>query len=282
LGDRYFLGPPLPLDGRLYGLTEKDNLLALNCLDAADGRPLWQQPLAYAPSRLLLDPGRHIQAASPVYGHGVLVCPTNTGVVLGIDLLTPGLAWAYPYRSRTLTYSRATAGGRRPRISPPQVVAEWKSPVTLIDQDRVLFTAPDEASIHCLNLRDGTLVWRRDRDRDDLYLAGVVAGHALVVGNHGCRALALEDGQQRWRVETGVPTGRGAAAGDRYYLPVRAAGSKKQPTIVVIDARRGTVLARVRVAGKQAPGNLVVCGDEILSQSVTALTAYRAKKAAKK
>ena len=99
LSDSYFLGPPLAIDDRLYVLVEKDNELSLVCLAAASGELLDRQTLAYAPTRLLLDPGPRIQAVQPVYSDGILVCPTNAGVVLGVDVATPGLAWAYPYRT---------------------------------------------------------------------------------------------------------------------------------------------------------------------------------------
>src|SRR5207244_4120566 len=56
LDDCYFLGAPLPLDGRLYVLVETRGELALACLRAADGTLLLKQPLAAAPTRMLLDP----------------------------------------------------------------------------------------------------------------------------------------------------------------------------------------------------------------------------------
>ena len=121
--------------------------------------------------------------------------PTNAGVVLGIDIVTPGLLWAYPYRTQSLTQS--TAYERRGRSSPAQIIAEWKAPITLVDRDRVIFTSADEASIHCVSLRDGSLVWKQTRSVDDLWVAGLVAGKVLVVGRRGCRALA-------WRIANPV------------------------------------------------------------------------------
>jgi outer membrane protein assembly factor BamB len=179
LSDSYFLGPPLPLDGRLYALTEKDNKLALVCVAAADGALVWKQALAYAPTRLLLDPGRRVQAARPAYGEGILVCPTNAGMVVGVDLLTPGLAWAYSYRTRPLTQSQPSSVGRRVKVSPTQITAEWQAPVTVVQGGKIIFTAPDCPSIHCLRLRDGSPLWEAARANDDLYVAGIFAGKGL-------------------------------------------------------------------------------------------------------
>ncbi|HEY7156882.1 MAG TPA: PQQ-binding-like beta-propeller repeat protein [Gemmataceae bacterium] len=278
LSNRYFLGPPLPLDGRLYALTEKDHELALVCLAAADGALVWKQALAYAPTRLLLDPGRRVQAARPAYGEGILVCPTNGGMVVGVDLLTPGLAWAYSYRTRPLTQSQPSAVGRRVRVSPTQITAEWQAPVTVVQGSKVLFTAPDCPSIHCLSLRGGSPLWEADRANDDLYVAGVFAGKVLVVGKQACRALDLADGKELWQVETGLPSGRGVANGDIYYLPLKEAARGKEPAIYALDLRKGVIRARIPSPRKEVPGNLLLWHGEAFAQTVTAVTAYPKRK----
>jgi outer membrane protein assembly factor BamB len=277
LSDCYFLGPPLPLDHRLYALTEKHNELALVCLRAADGTLAWKQPLALAPTRLLLDPGRHIQVARPAYGDGLLVCPTNAGVVVAVDLLTRELAWAYPYQTEALTQS-SPAEGRRGRAGPPHVVAEWMVPATVIQAGRVLFAAPDGRSIHCLSLRDGSLLWKVPPVEEDRYVAGVVNGKVLVVGKQSCRALDLADGKQLWQLETGLPGGHGVAVGNVYYLPLREAGRDDEPAIYAIDVDRGIVQARTPWPRKEVPGNLLLRDGDVLSQTAGAVTAYRARK----
>jgi outer membrane protein assembly factor BamB len=277
LRDCYFLGPPLPLAGRLYALTEKENEVSLACLSAADGALVWRQPLALAPTRLLLDPGRRIQAAVPAHAEGILVCPTNGGVVVGVDLLTPGLAWAYAYRGSPLTQAQAY-GGRGGRTSRPRVIAEWPTAVTAAGRGRVVFTAPDEPSVHCLSLRDGRLLWKAGREEGDLYLAGVFADRVLLVGKRFCRALALADGRQVWRAETGLPSGRGAVAGDVYYLPLKAAAGGKGPAVWALDLRNGNVVARTPTPRDRAPGNLLLWRGEVLTQTATAVTAYRERK----
>ncbi len=269
----YFLGPPLPIDGRLYGLVEKNSELSLVCLNASRGELLWKQPLAFAPTRLLLDPGRRLQASRPVFSQGVLVCPTTAGVVLAIDIATPGLLWAYPYRTQSLTQTVPTYE-RRGRSGPALIIAEWKSPNAFVAGDRVIFTAADEGSIHCVSLRDGSLLWKQPRSGDDLWVAGLVAGKLVVVGKRGCRALDPVDGRQVWRLLAGVPSGHGVARDHVYYLPLRETVSEQGPAICAIDVDRGQILARIPVPPKDLPGNLVSFQGELLSQSATALTAY--------
>jgi outer membrane protein assembly factor BamB len=271
-----FLGPPLELGGRLYLLADKDNEVSLVCLSAADGALVWRRPLALAPTRLPLDPGRRVQAAVPVHAKGVLVCPTNSGLVAGVDLLTPGLAWAYPYRTTPLTQAQSY-GGRGGRTSRPRVTAEWPAAFAAVAGGRVVFAAPDEPSVHCLALRDGTPLWKAARGEDDLYVAGVLADRVLVVGKRSCRALALADGKPVWRVETGLPSGRGVAAGDVYFLPLKAPAGGKGPAVWGLDVRKGTVVARHATPRDEPPGNLLLWRGELLTQTATAVTAYREK-----
>ena len=110
LKDTFFLGPPLPLGGKLYLLVEKNTELRLVCLDPAkvvtyaDNKRrspelVWQQSLGTANFRLPQDSLRRLQAAHLAYADGVIVCPTNAGVVLGVDLLSHSLDERHPRRS---------------------------------------------------------------------------------------------------------------------------------------------------------------------------------------
>src|SRR5262249_38322933 len=101
LRDAYFLGPPLPLGGCLYALVEKAEDINLVCLGAEKGELLWSQTLATARDKILVDVNRRMQAAHLAYADGVLVCPTNTGAVLGFDPLSRRLLWAHTYRDKS-------------------------------------------------------------------------------------------------------------------------------------------------------------------------------------
>jgi outer membrane protein assembly factor BamB len=273
LCDCYFLGPPRPLEGRLYALTEKATELSLVCLSAADGALRWRQLLGYAPTRLRYDPGRRLQAAVPVCAGGILVCPTNAGVVVGVDLAGLGLVWAYPYRSEPLTVA-LSAFERRRRDVRPRIHAEWDAAGVVVSGGRVVVSAPDSPALHCLNLRDGALLWQVRRAEDDLYVAGVWAGKVLVVGKRSCRALDLADGKQLWQVETGEPSGRGVVRGNTYYLPLKEAAGEKGPAIYAIDCLQGRIVVRTPWPGKEAPGNLLIWQGNVVSQTATAVTGH--------
>jgi outer membrane protein assembly factor BamB/TolA-binding protein len=279
LGASYFLGPPLVLEGRLYVLAEKDGEVVLLCL-GTDGILQGRLALAFVPTRMLLDPGRRLQAARPVHADGILVCPTNAGVVVGVDLLGLGLAWAYPYRTQPLTRAEVSEDRRR-RVIGARLTAEWQVPVIIAGQGRVIFTAADEPSVHCLSLRDGAPLWRVGRQEEDLYLAGVFGGRVLLVGKRTCRALNLADGKQVWELETGLPSGLGTACGNLYYLPLKETDGEKGEkgaAVYAIDVRKGAIVARIPMSGKEVPGNLLLWSGEVLSQTAAGMTAYAGKK----
>lgn len=279
LGDVYFLGPPLPLGGKLYVLVEKASSLRLVCLDAHKGEVTWSQALANLRDRLLLEAGRRIRGVNLAYGDGILVCPTQAGAVIGVDVLSHSLAWEYSYRE-DVPPAEATPLPGRPvgrmflhRISQQSLAAEWKATAPVVTEGKVVFTAPDGNSVVCLNLRDGSLAWKQPR-ADDLFLAGVFGGRVLLVGRTSCRALGLADGETLWRLDTGVPSGEGVASGTTYYLPLRSSAHSKEPEVCSIDIEHGTVFAHTKSRRNEVPGNLIFFGGEVLSQTPTAVCSY--------
>jgi outer membrane protein assembly factor BamB len=192
--------------------------------------------------------------------------------VLAVDPATQALLWGYTYREGKRAAPPPPRGKPMPLAGPPPS-PEWRNTAPILADGKVVFTAPDEGSVHCLNLRDGALVWRKARHADDLYLAGVHGQAVFVVGKSACRALDLASGKELWKLDTGVPSGMGAASGDRYYLPLRSAVESKGPAVCVLDVAKGRVAGFV-AAGKEAPGNLVFHGGQLISQGPTTITAY--------
>src|SRR5207248_7801279 len=129
---------------------------------------------------------------------------------LGIDLMSRSLAWAYPYRDQMPSSGPFALDMGAQRIIRPQQQnvgnmspPNWHPAPPVIQDGKVVFTAPDAHSVHCINLRDGTPVWKKKQSENDLYLAGVFGGKVLIVGKTAVRALSLADGRQLWYVPTG-------------------------------------------------------------------------------
>lgn len=277
----FFLGAPLPLGGKLYALVEKEQELRLLCLEPGTGDIVWWQPLATTRTRMVLDGGRRLHAAAVSAADGILVCPTNSGAVFGVDLFSHSLLWAYAYREEPPPNPDAQPVFRgrfppRPTLNntPPNLQWEWKLSGPIIQGGLVVFTAPDQGSIACLGLRDGNRVWKAAGGDTDVYLAGLQDDLVLIVGRQECRALSLAEGKEKWRLETGQPSGQGVFGEGVYYLPLRAGGAAKEPEVCVIDLRKGAVRERLPLQGKEIPGNLLFHEGALFSQTPTAITSY--------
>ena len=132
-------------------------------------------------------------------------------------------------------------------------------------------TPPDGNELHCLSLRDGSLLWKVKRE-DDLYLAGIFGDKAILVGRENLRALALTDGTQVWKCFAPTAMSRGARTATALYLPIRTDGGKNQ--LLDIDVEKGEVRARIALTEQDA-GNLVLTRGVLLSQSPTSVTSYK-------
>ena len=267
--DGFFLGPPLPLANWLYVLTQKEGELRLLTLDSTTGKLIATYPLGSLRETLLDNPVRRTHAVHLAYGDGVVVCPTNAGVVFGVDVIDGGLRWIYPYQAKK------TAPALAQDEAPPLAESYWKVTAPMIADGKVVFAAPDSPTIHCVNLRDGTRVWALHQQKDDLYLAGVSGDRVLIAGKTGLRAVSVAKGATLWTAPVGLPSGRGVIGTDgRYYLPVAATAKEKKPGVVAIDIANGTLAAAAIADDGKVPGNLMFFNDLMVSQTVTELTVY--------
>ncbi|MFN4260330.1 MAG: PQQ-binding-like beta-propeller repeat protein [Gemmataceae bacterium] len=289
LNDSLFLGAPLPLGGKLYMLVEKKGgELNVVCVTPPKAPKLpatvdWTQKLGNARDPLATrDILRRIHACQLAYADGILVCPTNTGAVLGLDLLTRSLVWAHSYRDSDDTQVGANPQFPRPIVGPwgpmpsnMQLNTAWKGGAPIIQDGKVILAAADAPTLHCINLRDGQLLWKHRKADEELYVAGVFKNRVVIVGKNHCRALDLNSGSQLWRVEnTGLPSGQGVASEDVYYLPIQATADSKEPAVIGIHLARGVIQSKAISRKKFIPGNLVFYQGEVISQGVSDITVY--------
>jgi len=285
LTETFFLGAPLPIHGKLYALAEKKEELKLLCIDPAHGEVNWSQPLANTNVPITRDPYRRTQAAHLAYGEGILVCPTNSGAVLGVDMLTHSLVWAYSYRPKQpgVDPSMPNPGGPfRPvpfpqpglPVQPVKPKDDWKVSAPVITDGKVIFTAFDASGLHCLNLRDGSEIWKTNKSDDDLYLGGVHKGKVILVGKKFCRAVDVNTGKEDWKTQTGTPSGMGVIADNIFFLPLKAGEGKGEPEVCQINIDKGNILAHTKSRNKEVPGNLLFYDGDVLSQSLDEVAAY--------
>ena len=190
--DTFFLGPPLPLMGSLYVLAEQNEEVRLLALDPATGDLQWSQQLTGVEQSLLQYAYRRHMGASPSYADGILVCPTTTGALVGVDLANRSLLWANCY----------TNLGNNRGMRPPWAfmrgydegsdgASGWADSGAVIAEGRVLSTPRDSDSLLCLSLTDGHRVWKSPR-RDDLYLACTDREAGGARGTDGSPRRAIE------------------------------------------------------------------------------------------
>ncbi|MBN1393634.1 MAG: PQQ-binding-like beta-propeller repeat protein [Pirellulales bacterium] len=259
----FFLGPPLPLMDKLYALAETDKgEVRLMALNPTDGDLLWSQQLSLVETPVLEAPNRRRMGISPSYADGILVCPTSTGAVAGIELGTGSLLWGYCYISND--NNRRTQAN----LSQNGLTAQgWLDNGVTICDGRVLITPQDSQAIYCLGLHDGELLWKTER-KDDLYLACAADNKAVLVGLGSIRALRLEDGKPAWEGRAvalpggSAPSGRGFLSGNRYFLPLSSA------EVAAVDIAEGKIVRLSKSQNGNIPGNLICHKNKILSQGI--------------
>jgi len=268
----FFLGCGLPLGNALYCLGELDGEIALFNIDPLTGRTQWSQRLALPLGRLHNFPLRRLAGGNPSYVGGTLVCPTTGGVVIGYDAAARTLLWEYRYRINVAEglSDPATAWGDEPLYTGADDTTRWLDSSPAIAEGSILLTPRDSNELHCLNLADGTLRWKRERG-DGLFLAAVTDGAAIIVGRSGVEALRLDDGTPLWKrpVSLPGPAGRGLRAGDLYHLPLSTG------ELATIDLRKGRVITRSKFPAEARAGNLVAAAGTVVMQSSSALVGFR-------
>ncbi len=313
----WFVGPPLPVAGQLFVMVEAKGGIRLDVLDSASGRANWSQPLAELDDGRAIDKPagreRRFAGLTPSLAEGVLVCPTGAGAIVGVDLATRTLLWAYRYPSSSMETAAINGGMLLQAIGPGGLVirrgpngaiimqgpgaalaarSQWIDGTPILAEGRVVVSPRESNELHCLDLRSGRLVWKRPRNQG-LYVAGILDGRVIVVGGRGVEALSLATGEAAWKeavsLQNASPCGRGCIVSGRLLLPTDS------PEVIEIDLANGRMLGGSAGRGGQAsggqasgtvgraaaaggrvalPGNLVAYRGEVISQTASSLDVY--------
>ncbi len=261
--EAFFLGPPLPVANSLYAIAEFDHQLSLVKLDAETGRQQWLLPyVEVSTDRTASAPRRTLTGVSPSYCEGILICPTNAGAVVAVDVATQRFLWGYCYAP-----SEPRQASQRLR-NMPQVPQDWQDSSAIIVGHRVLIT-PSNADLQCLDLHTGKLLWSRRRS-DLLFVAAADQDIVLLVGRHRFTGLRISDGAHAWKESPfvaipagGMPSGRGILSGRSYFLPTT------DPELLQIDMLTGKTVRHKPT--DQILGNLICSNGRIISQSPLAI-----------
>lgn len=213
----YFLGPPLPVDHRLFVVVELEGVLKLACIGATDGKLLWLQGIARVEQPIRRDGFRHGLACTLAYSNGVIVCPTQTGLLVGVNADTGSLLWCR-YCSDELEERRSNRASGIDRDNRGH--AGFLS-VPMIDGSQVVYLPPQSMKVQSYDLFTGDELWRVPRE-DGEYIGAAHRRSALLVGRRTCRALALKTGSDLWNLAIETPSGVGVHLGSNYLLPLQS------------------------------------------------------------
>ncbi|HEY2882858.1 MAG TPA: PQQ-binding-like beta-propeller repeat protein [Pirellulales bacterium] len=280
LAGAFFLGVPLPLDGKLYVLAEmKSGEIKLCVLDAKTGRLDWTQQLAVVEQNLQIDPFRRLAGCTPSYADGVLVCPTGIGALVAVDIVNRTLLWGYQYpRNMGLLNGSLQLAGQIRRgafqVNPQMQMnayEHWEDANPVVGDGYVLATPQESDQLLWLSLLDGKELLTQPRG-ENLYVGGIHHGTTVVVGKHQVSLIALATAKSTNKsvpLPVGaMPSGRGFMSGDDYYLPLSTA------EVVRIDLNTAQITASAKSRKGYVPGNLICHDGQIISQGVDFVEAY--------
>ncbi len=269
LTDAFFLGAPLPLEGRLYAIVEIAGDVILVCLDPRDGSEVWRQNLvAVETGRVELDPVRRVAGASPTYHEGVLICPTGAGATVAVDLVDRSLRWGVTY-ARNNEMMRSMVQRSR-SIDRTQLMRRWHSGGAIASGQSVLITPIETDRLFAFDLVSGKQLFTEKNRILMRYVAGIRDDQFYLVGNNQMSAYDLRSGKNLWTTgpELLVPgqiiSGRGVFTEASYLLPTTS------NELIEVSLKDGTVMQRREL--RYELGNLIAAGGELISQGATTLS----------
>ena len=255
----YFPAPPLPIVGRLYLVCELGETLSVACLNPADGRLLWRQPLATLSASRRINASPRLRTTPLVYAGGVLVCATPNGYLTALDPLTGSLRWATAFRDDDgdeglgVAFEGLTGEHNGFALRP------------VISHGRLVFLPPNVGPLQCFDLKTGHRLWQQPRG-ETLCIGAVDAKTVVIVGRRRVSGLDIATGKQRWESPIATPTGRGLATQNHYLVPTA------DGRIVALHRQTGKPLGLSAPEFVDAdstepwqPGNLAVAGKWVLS-----------------
>jgi outer membrane protein assembly factor BamB len=269
----FFLGAPVAVDGSLYVLAEIRSAIYLLALEPATGKLQWRQQLAGLEQAITLDPPRRLNASSPSYSAGILVCPTTAGIVVAIDVIRREFAWVYRYPRQMDSFANIRPGWQgRTEVPFPRGNTRWLDGSAVIADGKVLISPPESAELHCLDLATGKLLWKKPREKS-LFLACVDQGNVLLVAADSVTALRVADGAAAWPKDFALPNGSlpaglGYLSEGCYFLPVTSG------QVIAINTTDGTSTTAIEAPSDVSVGNLICHRGSIISQSAIFLDKF--------
>lgn len=267
LAGHYFHGVPVAYRDELFVVTEQDNAVRLQVLDAVTGEAKWSQLLAFVDTPIERDLFRRMLTAQVTVSHGMILCPTTADWLVAIDPLTQGILWIQ--RHETKTAKVTSRSGRRTRSVPP-LSSQWAPSAPVVAGSTVVFTPPESTRIEALDVTTGKRRWSAPKLTRS-YLAGVTDKHALLVGRSQISGVALEDGRTAWNLKLPdrvFAAGRGIIAGEFLHQPISSG------KVISVSVESGKISHEAASTTDRLFGNLVMHSNGLVLQTPTGLSGF--------
>lgn len=283
----FFMGTPLPSNGDLFVLAQKEEALRLFCLDPTTGQSRWSQQLGWSGWKPDRDLNRRLWSAQLAISQGTIVCPTTSGWLIAVDRYTGTLLWATRFSNRkaaTANSGRFRFGRNRGvvEVAARPVGSEWTPSAPIIAGNRIFITPPEPkdetrantALMACFDLHTGRRLWEQRRG-DALYLATADSNRFILVRPDSVAAIS-GDGKEVWSTaipdDDGQPSGRGVTLGNRFWLPTHTG------KLLGFEIENGSVADSFSPAGgNRSLGNLSVYRDLLISSHPATVAAFELK-----
>jgi outer membrane protein assembly factor BamB len=225
-----FVGPPLPVDGSVFVITELDRVLNLVKINATNGVVAWIQRIGLVEQPMFsgTERRRQIGCYLPTHANGLVICPTQSGVLIAVDAVSGITRWAYYYGESRL--SRGSFSTRN--LSDAQRSPGFVDPPHVAG-NRVFYLPRLSQRLHCAELETGKQLWARTSEAQ--FIAVANEEELLLVGNSSVESINAESGEVNWARRIAIPAGRGVYLGTDYILPL------KSGTISTISLKNKTV-----------------------------------------
>lgn len=191
LAGAFFLGPPLPYGGQLYTLVEINGQTELVVLDPASGKLLWRQQLSATQLQIEFDQARQSQGLTPSIADGIIVCPTGSGGLVAMDLMSRSLRWGVTYGMVNAFRNLQFGGGAFGGTEYDPLNSRWFDESLVIENGFVVVTPPESELLFCLDLLTGEELIRRPRAGAS-YVAGIYGKSVVLVNGRSVQALDLQ------------------------------------------------------------------------------------------
>ena len=269
LSDAFFLGPPLPLDGRLYVMVEIAGDINVCCLDPETGDEIWRQQIVAVESGAIhTDPIRRVAGAMPTYHEGLLICPTGAGAMVAIDLGDQTLRWGVHLERNQEMYR--SVGGRGRAVESKQLMQRWFTGTAVADGRSLLVTPIESDRLFAFDLLTGEKLFPEKNRLGRRYVAGIRGNKFFVVESNSVAAFDLSNGRTAWKTPRDFLSvgqqisGLGVFGDGVYYVPTTA------NQIIGVSLDDGSVVERRTT--RFPLGNLIAADGEIISQGATTLS----------